>query len=213
MNLNIFDKKGKKTVKKVKLDPGIFDCKVNKNLISQAIYVYLQNQREANAQAKDRSEVSGGGKKPWKQKGTGRARHGSIRSPIWKGGGVTFGPTNARNYVKKLNQKARVSAMKSAFSLKNENKEIIVIEDFKPTKTKEIESALKNLGVKGKITFIQVEEQGLNKAAKNIDNVNVVRVGELNTYNILDNSGLVILESALEKINQTWGSKTKKLEK
>lgn len=207
MNINLYDKKGKKTEKKVTLESEVFGTKVNEDLLSQAIYLYLNNQRQANAKAKDRGEVSGGGKKPWRQKGTGRARHGSNRSPIWKGGGVTFGPTNERNYKGKLNRKVKVLAIKNAFSAKNQAKEVIVIEDFKPSKTKELETALKNLGVKGKITFVQVNEEGLYKCAKNIDNVEVVRVGELNVYNILNNKALVILESALDNINKLWGKK------
>lgn len=207
MNLNLYSQKGKKTEKKVKLEPEVFEVKVNNDLISQAVYVYLQNQRQANAQAKDRSEVSGGGKKPWRQKGSGRARHGSTRSPIWKGGGVTFGPTNLRNYKKKLNKKVRLAALKSALSLKSLNKEIIIIEDFKVAKSKEIVSALKNLGIEGKITFIQVEEEGLHKASKNIQNVNVIRVGELNTYEVMNNRNLIICESALDKMHQMLAGK------
>jgi large subunit ribosomal protein L4 len=207
MVTNLYDKKGKKTEKKVKLESGIFDLKVNQDLLTRVIYLYLNNQRQANAQAKDRSEVSGGGKKPWKQKGTGRARHGSNRSPIWKGGGVTFGPTNDRNYKGKLNRKVKGLAIKNALSVKSQAKEVIVIEDFKPEKTKDLETALKNLGIKGRITFIQVNEEGLYKCAKNIKDVDVVRVGELNAYNILDNKTLVILESALDNINNLWGKK------
>ncbi|MBN1331318.1 50S ribosomal protein L4 [Candidatus Dojkabacteria bacterium] len=207
MNLNLYDKKGKKTEKKVKLDDSVFGTKVNQNLISQAVDTYLQNQRQANAQTKDRSEVSGGGKKPWKQKGTGRARHGSSRSPIWKGGGVTFGPTNARNYKKKLNKSANKKAIKNAFTMKNEAKEVIVIENFDTDKTKQIDGVLKNLGIKGKVAFVQVEEKGLHKAVKNIEGARAIRTGELNVFNILDNKCLVILEDALKDISEKWGDK------
>lgn len=211
--MNLFDKKGKKTEKKVKLDTMVFESDVNEDLLSLAVYVYLQNQRQANAQAKDRSEVSGGGKKPWRQKGTGRARHGSSRSPIWTGGGVTFGPTNERNYKKKLNRKAVKEAIRDAFTTKNKSGELLVIEDFKPEKTKDVETILKNLGVEGKTTFVQVNEEGLNKAATNMQDVDVVRVGELNAYNVLKTNNVVILESALGEIVERWGDKQKEAKK
>jgi len=207
MNLELYNNKGKKAKHKVKLDPEVFDVKVNEALLSQAVYVYLQNQRQATAHTKDRSDVRGGGKKPWRQKGTGRARHGSIRSPIFRGGGVTFGPSNERNYKKKLNKKARILAIRNALTLKNFQKEIIVIDDFKPAKTKELISVLKNLGIDGKIIFVQVEEEGLHRTAKNVQAVDVVRVGEMNAFDILNNKKLVILKSALEKISKNWGKK------
>ncbi|MBD3280260.1 50S ribosomal protein L4 [Candidatus Dojkabacteria bacterium] len=206
-SLNLYDKKGKKTNKKVKLDDSIFGSDVNQNLVSQAVYIYLQNQRQTNAHTKDRSEVRGGGKKPWRQKGTGRARHGSIRSPIWKGGGVTFGPRNIRNYTKKMNKSAKKKAMKDAFTMKTEAKEVIVIENFDTKKTKEVQGVLKNLGVEGRVTFVQVDEKGLNKATKNIENVETVRTGELNVYEILNNKCLVIMEDALKDISDKWGKK------
>jgi len=207
--MNLYDKKGKKTEKKVKLDEVVFNSDVNENLVSQAVYVYLQNKRQSNAHAKDRSEVSGGGKKPWKQKGTGRARHGSSRSPIWKGGGVTFGPTNSKNYKKKLNKRANKKAIKDAFTMKNEAKQILVIENFDADKTKQVEVVLKNLGIEGKVTFIQVDEKGLYKAVKNMDGINAIRTGELNVYEILNNKYIVILEDALKDISEKWGEEVK----
>ena len=188
----------------------MFETKVNETLLANAVYTYLSNQRQANAHTKDRSEVSGGGKKPWKQKGTGRARHGSSRSPIWTGGGVTFGPTNERNYKKKLNKKARQEAIRCAFSAKNDAKEVIVIDDFKPEKTKEVEKVLKNLGVKGNVTFVQIDEQGLHAKSKNIKNAKAVRVGELNAYEILNNNMLVLLKSSLDEISKRWGKESTK---
>jgi len=212
--MNLFDKKGKKTEKKVKLDAKVFKTTVNEDLISLAVHVYLQNQRQANAHTKDRSDVRGGGKKPWRQKGTGRARHGSSRSPIWTGGGVTFRPTNERNYKKKLNKKAVKESIRSVLSKKNQAGEIIVMEDFKPEKTKGVEKILENLKLEGKTSFVQVEEEGLHKAATNIQDVKVIRVGELNIYNIVNSKNLVILESALNEISKRWGeAKNKKITK
>lgn len=203
--MDVFDTKGKKTQKKVTLDKVVFDSEVNEQLLSMAVHVFLMNQREANAHSKDRSEVRGGGKKPWRQKGTGRARHGSTRSPIWTGGGVTFGPSNERNFKKKLNKKVKLKALRNAFTQKNKSGDVIIIEDFKPTKTKDVEALVKNLKLEGKVTFIQLEEDGLNRFGSNIANVNVLRVGEVNIYDVLNNNNLVILEGALTEISSRWG--------
>ncbi len=204
MKLTLFSKKGKKTEKKVNLDDTVFKSNINEYLLSRYVYVYLQNQRQSNANTKDRGEVSGGGKKPWRQKGTGRARHGSIRSPIFKGGGVTFGPTNERNYTKKLNKKERKQAIRSALSLKAKNKELIIIDNLDINKTQELEKLVKSLKLIGKVLFVQVEDKGLYLASRNLKNIDVVRVGELNAYDILNNKFLVILKGALDLINDIW---------
>ncbi len=209
--MQLFDKKGKKTERKIKLDEIVFNSDINNQLISLAVFAYLQNQRQANAHTKNKSEVSGGGKKPWRQKGTGRARHGSTRSPIWTGGGVTFGPTNERNYKKKINKKARQEALRDVLSLKNKENSIIAIEDIKLEKTKDVEKLIKTLGLEGSVAFIQVEDEGLHKAVLNIGNARAIRVGELNVYNLLENKNLVILESALIEISKRWGNDETKI--
>lgn len=212
--VNLFDQKGKKASEKIELDKSIFEAKVNDKLLSQYVYAYLSNQRESNAHTKDRSEVSGGGRKPWKQKGTGRARHGSNRSPIWKGGGVSFGPTNDRNYKKKVNAKEKKMALIQALSLASKSDKLNVIENFEPKKTKDVASVVKNMGIKSKLTFVQLEEKGLYNSSKNIEKVEVLRLGELNAYDILKASNVVILKDALEEITNKLGSKkTKKSSK
>ena len=125
---------------KAELPSEIFDVKMNSDLVHQVVIAQMSNQRQVIAHTKDKSEVRGGGKKPWKQKGTGRARHGSIRSPIWKGGGVTFGPTKDRNFKKKINKKMRRKALFMVLSSKVKDKEMIILDELKieKPKTKEI---------------------------------------------------------------------------
>lgn len=215
MNVDLYTNKGRKSQKKIKLDPEVFEVELNENLLAYAVSVYLANQRQSNAHAKDRSEVRGGGKKPWKQKGTGRARHGSIRSPIWRGGGVTFGPRNERNYKKSFNKKTRKQAIRNAFTKMGKEKQIKVIDDLKTEKTKELSQILKNLKIEGKVSFIQVEDDGLYKSTRNMTDVNVTRVGELNVFSLLNGGNIVIFKSALDKISDFWGKKksAKKIDK
>lgn len=208
--VNLFDQKGKKASEKIELDKSIFEAKVNDKLLSHYVYAYLSNQREANAHTKDRSEVSGGGRKPWQQKGTGRARHGSNRSPIWKGGGVSFGPTNERNYKKKVNAREKRMALVQALSLATKSDKLNIIETFEPKKTKDVAAVVKNMGIASKITFIQSEEKGLHNSSKNIEKIEVLRVGELNAYDILKASNVVILKDALDEITKKLGSKKTK---
>lgn len=208
MNLSIFDKKGKKTDKKIKLDASVFGLDIDESLLSQAVYVFRQNQRQSNAHTKDRSEVRGGGRKPWRQKGTGRARHGSTRSPIWVGGGVTFGPTNLRNYKKKLNKKQRKLALRHSLSQRAKSKDILVVEGFDFKKSKDVEKFLKALKLDSATLIHQDEE--VYKSAKNIKEVSVVRVGELNVFNILSSKKLILSKEALNKIHETWAESSKK---
>jgi large subunit ribosomal protein L4 len=204
MKVDKFDKKGKKATSKTDLDKNVFGVDVNESLISQVIYVYQSNRRQANAHTKDRGEVRGGGKKPWRQKGTGRARHGSTRSPIWKGGGVTFGPTNDRNFKKSINKKMNKIAIKSAFSALAKENKIFVIDTIEPKKTKEIIGIIENTKIDGKITFIQKDEKGLYKSTKNLEGVSTKRVGELNVYEIMNSGNMIILEDALVEITNNW---------
>ncbi|CAG1771971.1 partial 50S ribosomal protein L4, partial [uncultured bacterium] len=138
MNLPVFNQKAKK-IEEIEVNDSVFNAPVNDKVLAQYVYVYLSNQRESNAHTKDRSEVRGGGKKPWKQKGTGRARVGSIRSPIWKGGGVTFGPTNQTNWKRKLTKSFKAAAFRNAFSKLNKAGLLNIIDGFeiKEPSTKE----------------------------------------------------------------------------
>src|SRR4030043_1701152 len=146
LNLPIYNLEGEKTGT-IKLSEKIFGLKINNNLIYQVINVQLANKRKHLAKVKDRGEVRGGGRKPWRQKGTGRARHGSIRSPLWRGGGVTFGPIAEKVFEKKINKKAKRKALLMALSSKARDEELFVLEDIKPKegKTKIMAALLKKI--------------------------------------------------------------------
>ncbi len=154
MKISTYTQNGKESGK-AELPSEIFDVKMNSDLVHQVVLAQMSNQRQVIAHTKDKSEVRGGGRKPWKQKGTGRARHGSIRSPIWKGGGVTFGPTKDRNFKKKINKKMRRKALFMVLSSKVQDKEMIVLDKLKieKPKTKEIAMVIENLKLKMKKVF------------------------------------------------------------
>jgi len=210
-----YDNKGKLQKEKKELQADIFTAKVNEKLLTQAVNAYLANQRQSNAQTKDRGEVSGGGKKPWKQKGTGRARAGSSRSPIWKGGGVTFGPTNELNFKKDMNKKMRKLAMVSSFSKQASNDNVVVFSgiELKDGKTKEL---LKIIGdfANEKLLIIQPEaDQNLFNATCNLEAVNLQVVNAVNYFEVLNAKKIIILEKALESINKFWGGYGKVVQK
>ena len=178
-----------------------------------AIRIYHANQRQA-AHTKVRKEVRGGGAKPWAQKGTGRARHGSIRSPIWKGGGVTFGPRKERNYKRTLSQKVRKNAIRSAFTLHAKSKTILILKEvvFKDKKlTKGVVSLIGKLPVEGKkVLFIHKGDvHDLYLGGRNIPNVDVIPVNEINVYTLVNFDTVVVLQDALEQISKMWGREKK----
>lgn len=206
MNLPVFDTKAKK-VSDVEVNESVFNSRVNEKVLAQYVYVYLSNQRESNANTKDRSEVRGGGKKPWKQKGTGRARVGSIRSPIWKGGGVTFGPTNNTNWKRKLTKSFRASAFRSIFS-KLQKEDLIRIVDsfvFKEPSTKEAIEIKTNFDNAKKITIVTSKKnENLIKSFSNVKKANVVMVSEVNVYDLLNGGKVLVEKDALDYITNTW---------
>ncbi|MBL8014918.1 MAG: 50S ribosomal protein L4 [Candidatus Doudnabacteria bacterium] len=207
MKLNLFDQKGKKSTKQVEVSDAVFGAKVNKRLLSQYVFVYLSNQREAVAHTKDRSEVSGGGKKPWNQKGTGRARAGSNRSPLWRKGGVTFGPSNERNWKKTMNKKMRKQAMCSALSMLVANDKLKVLETPKFSNEKLTKQAVEmwtSFGSPRKMTIVLAENQPeVLKAFGNLENAQVKLVSELSAYDVLNAGELLIASEALEYTN-SW---------
>lgn len=197
--LDLYNQEGKKTGK-ITLKDEIFASRIYKDLMHEAVVSYLHNKRRGCASTKDRGEVRGGGRKPWKQKGTGRARHGSIRSPIWRGGGITFGP-KPRDYRKDINKKKRILAVRSALSDKVINKALIVVEDISinSSSTKEFNKVMKNLKVNDRTLFvISKKDFNLESSASNIKNVKVVTVDSLNTYEILRCSYLVITKDSIK---------------
>ena len=216
MKIKYFDNKGKELEKGYEVSKDVFGVKINEPILAQYVYSFNSNQRQANAQTKDRGEVAGGGRKPWNQKGTGRARAGSIRSPIWRGGGVTFGPSNDRNYKKALTKKMVKVAFRSALSLTVKNEKLAVIEKLNVEKmnTKAILNIFKSLLKNGNILLVQ---NGSNKellmSVRNIQSIKLVNVKELNTYDILNAKQVVMMEDAIEYINKTWTGKNVRTKK
>ena len=198
-----------KVVNKLQLKNDLFGLEPNKAVLHQYVIMYLANRRRGTAATKVRSQVRGGGSKPWRQKGTGRARAGSIRSPIWRGGGTTFGP-QPRSYSFSLPKKVRLLALKSALSDKAQNQDIIVLDELKleQTKTKLIYSLLKNLGVEGdKILLVSQDgEDRIKKSARNLPKVKFSLPEVINAYMILDSDKLLITRSALDKMEEVFGT-------
>lgn len=194
-------------VGEVDLNKNVFGVKVNEQAMFDAVQVYLSNARQATAKTKVRSEVSGGGKKPWKQKGTGRARQGSTRAPQWRGGGTVFGPDGNQSYKLKMNKKERDLALKSA--LTQAAKKITVVEGikFEKASTKEFKKLLEVLKVKGK-TLVVVDEESTNLeallSATNLRGVDVLFADELNTYEVLNHESFVFTSNALKNVEEAY---------
>jgi len=192
-------------VGKTELPDEIFGVEVNKALLHEVVLNHLANKRQGTATTKTRGLVSGGGRKPYRQKGTGRARAGSIRSPLWRGGGTVFGP-QPRDYSYKLPKKKKWLALSSALAAKLSDGEIIVIDDLSinEPKTKAVKGLLKNLGLKNVLMVIPERDETLELAARNIPRVDVARVKELNVYSILVHEKLLISQNAIEKMKEVY---------
>lgn len=202
----------------VELPDRIFNIPINPDLIHQAVVVQRANARKILAHAKGRGEVRGGGKKPWRQKGTGRARHGSIRSPIWKGGGVTHGPLKQKVYFKNMNKKARGKAFFMALSSKIKDGQLIVLDSISldKVKTKKMKEVLEKISrnltdykrdkkKQDSILLVQPDsDKSLIRAARNLDFAKVVRADSLNTIDILEKKYLVLLKNAIPVIEKTY---------
>jgi len=195
-------------IEKITLPEKIFGVEIKKELLHRVVVNYLANQRQGTHATKTRGMVRGGGKKPWRQKHTGRARHGSIRSPLWRGGGIIFGP-QPRDYSYKIPKKQRRYALKSALSAKLKDGELIVIDkiEIEKPKTKKMLILLKSLGINGEsILFITAEkDENVYLSARNIPKVTVMKAMDINTYQILVHKKVVITKSALKKIQEVWG--------
>ncbi len=204
--VKVYNQTGK-AVGEVKLEPKIFEIKIKPELIQQAVRTQLANKRKVIAHTKDRSEVRGGGRKPWRQKGTGRARHGSIRSPIWKGGGVTFGPRKNRNYSLKMNKKARRKALLMTLSDKATDKSIVVLDklELPAIKTKDLLKIISKLPLKKKILVILPEsDQKVIKSARNLPDIKTINASSLNIVDILGYKYLLILKDSFAIIGKTY---------
>ncbi len=204
-NISVLNIKGEK-VKDITLNASVFGIEPNDAVLYDAIVLSRNNARQASANTKTRSEVSGGGKKPWRQKGTGRARQGSTRAPHWYHGGVVFGPTPDCNYTRKMNKKERRLALKSALSYKLIDSEMIVLDTFKleSAKTKEAIEVLTNLKINEEKTLIVVDklEENVILATRNLANVILLETDEINTLDVVSADRLVITEEAVKKLEE-----------
>ena len=198
---------------KVNLPDKVFGLSINKDLLYQVVNSLMANKRQVIAHTKGRSEVRGGGKKPWRQKGTGRARHGSIRSPIWKGGGVTHGPTKERSFKKKINRKMARKALLIALSSKVRDNQVLVVDNIqieKP-KTKEMVIIFKNFSklIEGQnnnfLLVTPTKDEAIFRASKNIKNVDMAEAKSLNSLLVLANKNLILTKDSVDAITKTFG--------
>ena len=203
--VNVYNILGEQ-VGEIELKDNIFGIEVNEHVLYEVVKNQLANKRQGTQSAKTRAEVRGGGRKPWRQKGTGRARQGSIRAPHWVGGGVAFAP-KPRDYSYKVPKKVRKLAMKSALSSKVLNNEIIVLEELnlEEPKTKEMAKILTNINA-GKKALIVMAEKNINivKSANNIPNVKTINVNTLNVYDILNFDSFIITKDAVRKVEEVF---------
>lgn len=215
VKVNIYNQNGEQTGD-LKLSDKVFGLEVNNDLVHQAMVAQTANERQVLAHTKTKAEVRGGGKKPWKQKGTGRARAGSSRSPIWIGGGVTFGPRKDRNFEKKINKKMKQKALMMVFSDRVKNNNLLVVDkiEMKEFKTKVFNDSLKKLeknfegfNPKGKRNILFVNDNKDTKvlnSGRNLVGVEIINLENINIVDLLKSKNLLISESAIKKINERY---------
>ena len=204
--VDVYDVNGQ-VVGEADLLDDVFGAPVNHALMHQAVRVYLANRRAGTASTKTRGEVRGGGRKPWRQKGLGRARHGSIRSPLWRGGGVVFGP-KPRDWRLRMPKKARRQALRSALSAKLRDGELLVVDrlELPEYKTKVVAQVLERLQAGQKPLLVTAEpDPELRRAARNLPGVRTVVASCLNTYEVLDCTRIVITQDAVKKVEEVFG--------
>lgn len=202
--VDVINIKGEK-IEEITLNDEIFGIEPNEPVVHQVVVALLANKRQGTQSAKTRAEVRGGGKKPWRQKGTGRARAGSIRSPLWKGGGIIFAP-KPRDYSKKVNKKMRRLAMKSVLSSKVLENELIILDELKfdAPKTKDMVSVLSNINTKKPLIVLGNNDENVYKSARNIEGVDVATFDTLNVYDMLKHYNLILTKEAVEKIEEVY---------
>ncbi|MGB3988361.1 MAG: 50S ribosomal protein L4 [Minisyncoccales bacterium] len=207
MKINLYNQKGEK-VGKTDLPDEIFNVEINSDLLHQVIVSQMANKRQSSAHTKDRGDVSGGGKKPWRQKGTGRARHGSRRSPIWVGGGVTFGPKSEKNYKKTIPQKMKRKALFMALSSKVNDDELILIDDLgmKEPQARIAQSILEKLPLSDKSGLVVLSEPDKNivLSFRNIPKTESIQAKDLTALNILSFKKLIMTPDSVVKIKETF---------
>jgi len=203
--IDVYDVNGKK-VKELELNESVFGIEPNENVVHSVVVNYLANQRQGTQNTKTRAEVSGGGRKPWRQKGTGRARQGSIRAPQWIKGGIALGP-RPRSYVYKVNKKERALAVRSVLSAKVQEQELIVVDklSLKEIKTAEMVKTLANLKVEGKaVVLLPANDVNVQKSARNIEGVKTLTVDTINVYDLLKYNKLVVTEDTVKKLEEVY---------
>jgi len=205
--VKVYNQEGKE-VSELELNETTFGLPWNADLVHQVVRVAMANKRQVLASTKTREEVSGGGRKPWRQKGTGRARHGSIRSPLWKGGGVTFGPTKERNFKLKINKKMARKAFLTALSTKAKDNELLILDDLKLSapKTKEMAKIMKNFPqVKtGLLVLAGEKDENLKRAGRNLPNLRITNIDNLNILDILKYKNLILTKDGIEYLNKKY---------
>ncbi len=203
-NVAVFDMQGKE-VGTIELNDAVFGVEVNENLVHRAVVAHLANERQGTQKAKTRSEVSGGGRKPWRQKGTGHARQGSIRAPQWTGGGVVFAPV-PRDYSMSMNKKEKRAALKSALTSRVEAGKLVVLDELKldGIKTKEFRKVLDALKLGKALVVLDSLDKNVILSARNIPGVKTAQVGELNTYDVMKYSTLVLTKKAVSDIEEVY---------
>ena len=203
-NVSVYNIEGKE-VGSIELNDAVFGVEVNEHLVHMAVVNQLANNRQGTQSAKTRSEVSGGGRKPWRQKGTGHARQGSTRSPQWTGGGVIFAP-KPRDYSFKMNKKEKRIALLSALSSKVADNKIVVLDAFNldEVKTKKFAEVMSNLKVDKALVVIEGENKNVVLSGRNIPTVKVSATNEINTYDVLKYETLVVTKAAVEKLEEVY---------
>ena len=200
----VYNMQGKE-VDKIELNDSIFGVEINEHLVHMAVVAQLANKRQGTQKAKNRSEVSGGGRKPWRQKGTGHARQGSIRAPQWKGGGVVFAPA-PRDYSISLNKKEKRVALKSALTSRVVDQKLVVLDELKMNgiKTKEFAAVLKALNLDKALFVLDENDKNVILSARNIPDVKTAQVNELNVYDVLKYNTLVLTKKAVSDIEEVY---------
>ena len=203
-NVSVYNIEGKE-VGSIELNDAVFGVEVNEHLVHMAVVNQLANNRQGTQSAKTRSEVSGGGRKPWRQKGTGHARQGSTRAPQWTGGGVVFAPT-PRDYTITLNKKEKRAALKSALTTRVQENKFIVVDELKldEIKTKKFQTVLNNLKVSKALVVIGEDSENVVKSAKNIPSVKTAYVNTINVYDILKYNTVVATKTAVANIEEVY---------
>ncbi len=203
-NVTVYNIEGKE-VGTIDLSDAVFGVEVNEHLLHMAVVQQLANKRQGTQKAKTRSEVSGGGRKPWRQKGTGHARQGSTRAPQWTGGGVVFAPT-PRDYSFKLNKKEKRAALKSALTSRvQENKFIVVDEmNFGEIKTKNFQNMLNNLSVSKALVVLEDDNKNAELSARNIPDVKTARTNTINVYDIMKYNTVIVTKAAVTTIEEVY---------